>query len=121
MPPLPYSHAEHYADDLEEELDDALLQDFNVEAEDNSPQEVRTMQVAWQMEHAAMPAACKHQLNNRLTHMPCLMLPVRSSHKRLWRCTKNACKATSTLYISSRQQWRQRLQTLQHHGASGKW
>lgn len=32
--------AEHYADDLEEELEDALLQDFNVEAEDGSPAEV---------------------------------------------------------------------------------
>jgi len=39
-PCFPSPHAEHYADELEEELDDALLQDFNVEAEDNSPAEV---------------------------------------------------------------------------------
>ncbi len=32
---------EHYWDELEEELEDALLQDFNVEAEDGSPAEVR--------------------------------------------------------------------------------
>jgi hypothetical protein len=32
--------AEHYWDDLEEELDDALLQEFNLEAEDGSPAEV---------------------------------------------------------------------------------
>jgi len=37
----PLADAEHYADELEEELDDALLQDFNVEAEDKSPAEVR--------------------------------------------------------------------------------
>eukprot|EP00197_Chlamydomonas_leiostraca_P013052 CAMPEP_0202867836 /NCGR_PEP_ID=MMETSP1391-20130828/9650_1 /ASSEMBLY_ACC=CAM_ASM_000867 /TAXON_ID=1034604 /ORGANISM="Chlamydomonas leiostraca, Strain SAG 11-49" /LENGTH=216 /DNA_ID=CAMNT_0049547913 /DNA_START=16 /DNA_END=666 /DNA_ORIENTATION=- len=35
-----YKNKEHYADDLEEELDDALLHDFNVEAEDNSPGEL---------------------------------------------------------------------------------
>ena len=35
--PLP---AEIFADDLEEELDGAMLQDFNVEAEDNSPAQV---------------------------------------------------------------------------------
>lgn len=33
--------AEHYADELEEALDDALVQDFNLEAEDGSPGEVR--------------------------------------------------------------------------------
>ena len=33
-------HAEHYADDLEDALHDALLTDFRVEAEDNSPGEV---------------------------------------------------------------------------------
>ncbi|GFR41430.1 hypothetical protein Agub_g2118, partial [Astrephomene gubernaculifera] len=32
-----YKKREHYADELEEELDDAILQDFNVEAEDGSP------------------------------------------------------------------------------------
>ncbi len=31
---------EHYADELEEELDDAILHDFNVEAEDGSPRQV---------------------------------------------------------------------------------
>ncbi|KAG2497886.1 hypothetical protein HYH03_004152 [Edaphochlamys debaryana] len=35
-----YKKREHYADELEEELDDALLQDFNVEAEDGSPRQV---------------------------------------------------------------------------------
>jgi hypothetical protein len=32
--------AEHFWDDLAEELEDALLQDFNLEAEDGSPEEV---------------------------------------------------------------------------------
>ncbi|KAG2446214.1 hypothetical protein HXX76_000806 [Chlamydomonas incerta] len=32
-----YKKREHWADELEEELDDALLQDFHVEAEDGSP------------------------------------------------------------------------------------
>ena len=31
---------EHYADELEELLDDAILYDFNVEAEDGSPRQV---------------------------------------------------------------------------------
>lgn len=34
---------EHYADELEEELDSALENDFNVEAEDDSPHEVWLM------------------------------------------------------------------------------
>ncbi|GLC45758.1 hypothetical protein PLESTB_000501800 [Pleodorina starrii] len=32
-----YKKREHYVDELEEELDDAILHDFNVEAEDGSP------------------------------------------------------------------------------------
>jgi hypothetical protein len=32
-------YAEHYADDLEIELDEAILHDFNVDAEDGSPKE----------------------------------------------------------------------------------
>lgn len=44
-----WSHAlcnvpEHFADELEEELDSALENDFNVEAEDDSPHEVRKIQ-----------------------------------------------------------------------------
>lgn len=35
-----YDKKEHYADDLELELDDALRQDFNTECEDGSPREV---------------------------------------------------------------------------------
>ena len=34
-------HAEHYADDLEVDLQDLLLQDFNLEAQDDSCREVR--------------------------------------------------------------------------------
>lgn len=34
--------AEHYPDELAECLDDAILQDFNVEAEDGSPDQVGT-------------------------------------------------------------------------------
>ena len=33
--------AEHYADELEEELADAMLEDFNAELEDGSPLAVR--------------------------------------------------------------------------------
>ncbi|GAX83506.1 hypothetical protein CEUSTIGMA_g10931.t1 [Chlamydomonas eustigma] len=35
-----YKKKEHYADELEELLDDAILHDFNVEAEDGSPRQV---------------------------------------------------------------------------------
>lgn len=39
---LPPCHpAEHFWDDLEEMLGDAMLEDFNTEAEDGSPAEVR--------------------------------------------------------------------------------
>jgi len=33
------NYIEHYADELEEVLDDAILHDFNVEAEDGSPRQ----------------------------------------------------------------------------------
>ena len=36
--------AEHYVDDLEELLDDAILHDFNVEAQDGSPRQVRILE-----------------------------------------------------------------------------
>ena len=39
-------HAEHYADDLEVDLQDILLQDFNLEAQDDSCREVRTSGLA---------------------------------------------------------------------------
>ncbi|EFJ43017.1 hypothetical protein VOLCADRAFT_96752 [Volvox carteri f. nagariensis] len=35
-----YNKREHYVDELEENLDDAILQDFNLEAEDGSPHQV---------------------------------------------------------------------------------
>lgn len=37
---------DHYADELEEELDDAISQDFNVQAEDGSPRQVGRRGVA---------------------------------------------------------------------------
>ena len=35
--------AEHYADDLEVDLADSLLQDFNLQAEDDSPRQVSVL------------------------------------------------------------------------------
>eukprot|EP00891_Asterochloris_glomerata_P000425 jgi/Astpho2/425/Aster-x0926 len=40
-----YNHKEHYADDLEVDLQDILLQDFNLEAQDDSCREVATVLV----------------------------------------------------------------------------
>lgn len=39
-------HKEHYADELEEDLDDAILHDFNTQAEDGSPKEIADMLLA---------------------------------------------------------------------------
>lgn len=53
--------AEHYADDLEEELEDAMLQDFNVETEDGSPAEVRRhafCMTAWVVLALLVPTLC---------------------------------------------------------------
>jgi len=37
----PPMHAEYHVDELEHELADAMLQDFNTECEDGSPRQVR--------------------------------------------------------------------------------
>ena len=58
LPPVG-SCAEHYADELEECLDDAILQDFNVEAEDGSP------------EQASAQTRCVHFLKLKLKLLAC--------------------------------------------------
>ena len=52
-------HAEHYADELEEVLDDTILHDFNVEAEDGSPRQVGAghPQALWVGEGSGMHTA----------------------------------------------------------------
>lgn len=50
----PQTCAEHYVDDLEELLDDAILHDFNVEAQDGSPRQV-CRAGAWQAAQGSAP------------------------------------------------------------------
>ncbi|KAL3156417.1 hypothetical protein ABBQ38_000727 [Trebouxia sp. C0009 RCD-2024] len=45
-----YGHTEHYADDLEVDLEACMLQDFNVELQDDSPRQVSIMLVSLHQE-----------------------------------------------------------------------
>jgi pre-rRNA-processing protein TSR2 len=56
QPPKPNKTTEHFPDELEEVLEDALVEDFNVEAEDGSPREVAQALCALHDELAAAAA-----------------------------------------------------------------
>ncbi|GIL72313.1 hypothetical protein Vretimale_3990 [Volvox reticuliferus] len=59
-----YQKREHYVDELEENLDDAILQDFNVEAEDGSPHQVADACVKLYQELVAGSTAYLEQLRS---------------------------------------------------------
>ncbi|GLI68605.1 hypothetical protein VaNZ11_013077, partial [Volvox africanus] len=62
-----YNKREHYVDELEENLDDAILQDFNVEAEDGSPYQIADACVKLYQELAAGSTAYLEHLRSTAT------------------------------------------------------
>lgn len=57
--------AEHFVDELEMELADGLLEDFQVEAEDGSPAQVRMAVAGFISTAAFMTSACHDHCNSR--------------------------------------------------------
>ena len=62
-----YLVSEHYADDLEVDLQAAMLQDFNVQLEDDSPREVDRSILAFWAAQLPTGASCANMLYSAIT------------------------------------------------------